>query len=892
MVVALGSNLGPYQILAPLGAGGMGEVYRAKDTRLDRIVAIKVLPASFASKPEHRERLDREARAIARLNHPHICDVYDVGRQGDDDFLVMEYLEGRTLADRLVAGPLPVREVFRHAIEIADALDHAHRQGIVHRDLKPGNIMLTSSGAKLLDFGLAKLRPEASIPDLSTVVTHGSPLTASGSILGTFQYMAPEQLQGKNVDSRADIFAFGAVVYEMTTGRRAFEGSTQASVIGAILHTDPPAMATLQPVAPPVLDRLVNRCLAKDPEHRWQTVRDLRFELQGIAEGVEKTGRAAPMVAQRNVRSYLAATFAVLAVLAVSAALIKNWLPARAPSSPTAPLMRFVLGLPQSAPVAVEDQSATVLAVSPDGARLVYVAKLGNNTQLYVRPLDQFQPTPLAGTEGGVGPFFSPDGQRVAFFAGGKLKTVGLDGSPPVTVCDAPTSRGGSWASDDTIVFTPGIGAGLMRVPARGGEPKKLTTPHQLQPTLTHRWPAVLPDGKWALFTLWTGVGRAEEARLALVSLESGEQRILPLEGASSPHYSRTGHVVFLRSDSVMAAPFNVDRLEVTGPAVTIAEGVASSVWGSAQFAVSGAGMLVYVAAGDVSGQHTLRWVDRAGRDSAVAVSSRVLEEPRVSPDGEHVLLTKREANVDVWAYQLARGVLTRLTSEITEDETPIWMGDGRRITFAAARRAQYRLVLWKPMDGGDEVLLLRGERADDHPHPDSWSPDGQTLALTNIRAPFEEADIWLFRPAETPQIRPFLQTKFNEGAARFSPDGRWLAYVSNESGRYEVYVRPSNGAGREHKISVEGGTEAVWARSGDELFYRSGDRMMAATVSLNPSFSVQQRRMLFEGRYVPARRLHANYDVSPDGQRFLMIRQIGQTAAPQLRVALGTLRD
>ena len=554
--------------------------------------------------------------------------------------------------------------------------------------------------------------------------------------------------------------------------------------------------------------------------------------------------------------------------------------------------MRFVLGLPLSAPVAVEDQSATVVALSPDGSRLVYVAKVGNDTQLYVRPFDQFRPTPLAGTEGGTGPFFSPDGQRIAFFAGGKLKTVGLDGGTPVTVCDAPTSRGGSWARDDTIVFTPGIDAGLMRVPAGGGEPKAITTPHRLQPMLTHRWPAVLPDGKWALFTLWTGIGRGEEARLALVSLETGEQRILPLEGASSPHYSRTGHIVFLRSDSVMAAPFSLERLEITGPAVTIAEGVASTVWGTAQFAVAGAGMLVYVAAGDVSGQHTLRWVDRTGRDSAVAVSSRVLEEPRVSPDGEHVVVTKREANVDVFLYQLAQGALTRLTSEITEDETPIWMGDGRRITFAAARRAQYRLLLSKPMDAGDEVLLLRSERADDHPHPDSWSPDGQTLALTNIRAPFEDADIWLFRPSETPQIRPFLQTKFNEGAARFSPDGRWLAYVSNESGRYEVYVRSFDGSSEKHTISLEGGTEAVWARSGDELFYRSGDRMMAATVSLNPSFSVQQRRMLFEGRYLPARRLHANYDVSPDGKRFLMVRQIGQTAAPQLRVVLGSLQS
>ena len=460
----------------------------------------------------------------------------------------------------------------------------------------------------------------------------------------------------------------------------------------------------------------------------------------------------------------------------------------------------------------------------------MYVAKLGTDTQLYVRPLDEFQPTPIAGTEGGTGPFFSPDGQRLAFFADGKLKTVRLDGGAPVTVCDAPRSRGGSWGPDDTIVFTPGIDAGLMRVPAAGGAPQAVTTPDRTKDAITHRWPEILPDGRSVLFTLWTGIGRSEEARLAIVSLQTGKQQVLPLEGASNPHYSRTGHVVYRRSSSVMAVPFNLDRLEVTGPAVPIAEDVAMNVLGTAQFGVSSDGTLVYVSADDSNAQQTLRWVDRLGQDTPVAVSARALEEPRLSPDGDDLAVTKREGNVDVWVYRLARGALTRLTSALTEDETPIWMPDGRRVTFSAARRGQPRLVFWKQADAsGEEELLVRTDKAEDHMHPDSWSPDGKTLALTNTRMPFEDADMWMLRPADTQQLRPFLQTRFNEGGARFSPDGRWLAYVSNESGRYEVYVRPFPGPGEGRPVSLEGGTEPVWARSGAELFYRSGEKMMTA---------------------------------------------------------------
>jgi eukaryotic-like serine/threonine-protein kinase len=889
-----GTRVGPYEILAQLGVGGMGEVYQARDTRLGRIVALKFLNERIAAEPGRRQRFETEARAISSLNHANICALFDVGEHDGATFLVMEYVEGETLDDRLTRGAMPVVDVIRYGAQIADALDHAHQQGVIHRDLKPSNVMLTRTGAKLLDFGLARLPTMEARSPRSTISLAPNRLTAEGTILGTFPYMAPEQLEGKEADARTDIFTFGTVVYEMATGRRAFQGQSQASLIAAILERDPPPPSTERAALSPAFDHLVRRCLAKDPSERWQSARDLMFELRWIAERAAEADSAQAPQRSRERLAWSAAGLALLVTVGVvfAAASRRGAGPSQAE---TRPLMRLDIELPPSASMAIEDQTA--LALSLDGTRLVYVARTAAGTQLYSRLIDRPNATPIEGTAGGSMPFLSPDGGWVAFFADGKLKKVPIEGGTPVALADAPTSRGGTWAADDTIIYTPGVNGGLMRIPAAGGQPTVLTTPRSNSGTISHRWVEALPDGKSVLFTIWSGFGRWEESRIAVLSLDSLEQRILPLEGAADPHYSKTGHLLYRRAGTIMAVAFDLQKLEATGQPFTVLENVALSIVNNAHFAVSNSGLLVYAPALEVGSVYALRWVDRSGGESSVALSSPALEEPRISPDGERLVLTIREqTNADAWTYHLTRGEFKRLTEEVTEDETPVWMPDNQHVTYSAARPGQPRSIFRRRVDGGNEELLLRTDPSrDDHPHVDSWSPDGQTLALTNMNmaTSSENFDIWLLRPQDNPALQPFLQTTFNEGAARFSPDGKWLAYASNESGRYEVYVRPLRGSDRAQPISVDGGTEPVWSRDGTELFFRNGDKMMVSAVRLRPTFSHEKPHLLFERRYASSRRgrLHANYDVSPDGQKFLMLKEIGQTSAPKLSVVLNALR-
>ena len=889
-----GTRVGPYEILAQLGVGGMGEVYQARDTRLGRIVALKFLNERIAAEPGRRQRFETEARAISSLNHANICALFDVGEHDGATFLVMEYVEGETLDDRLTRGAMPAVEAIRYAAQIADALDHAHQLGVIHRDLKPSNVMLTRSGAKLLDFGLARLPTMETKSPRSTISLAPNRLTAEGTILGTFPYMAPEQLEGKDADARTDIFTFGTVLYEMATGRRAFQGQSQASLIAAILERDPPPPSTQQAALSPAFDHLICRCLAKDPRERWQSARDLMFELGWIAErAAEADAAQAPQRSRERLAWSVAGLALLVAVSVVIAAASRR--SAGSSQAETRPLMRLDIELPPSASMAIEDQTA--LALSLDGTRLVYVARTAAGTQLYSRLIDRSNPTPIEGTTGGSMPFLSPDGQWVAFFADGKLKKVRIEGGTPVALADAPTSRGGTWAADDTIIYTPGVNGGLMRIPAAGGQPTVLTTPRSNSGTISHRWVEALPDGKSVLFTIWTGFGRWEESRIAVLPLDSLEQRILPLEGAADPHYSKTGHLLYRRAGTIMAVPFDLRKLEVTGPPFTVLENVAVSIVNNAHVAVSNSGLLVYAPALEVGSVYALRWVDRSGGESSVALSSPALEEPRISPDGERLVLTVREqTNADAWTYHLTRGDFKRLTEEVTEDETPVWMPDSQHVTYSAARPGQPRSIFRRRVDGGNEELLLRTDPSkDDHPHVDSWSPDGQILALTNMNmsTSSENFDIWLLRPQNNPALQPLLQTTFNEGAARFSPDGQWLAYVSNESGRYEVYVRALGGSDRPRQISSGGGTEPVWSRDGKELFFRNGDRMMVSAVRSRPTFSHDTPHQLFEGRYASARRgrLHANYDVSLDGQKFLMLKEIGQTSAPKLGVVLNALR-
>jgi Tol biopolymer transport system component len=882
MTLIPGSRLGPYEILSAVGAGGMGEVYRAKDTRLDRTVAVKVLPSHLSENAEFRQRFEREAKTISQLSHPHICTLHDVGNEAGVEYLVMEFLEGETLTDRLAKGPLPLEQILRFGIEIADALDKAHRQGIVHRDLKPGNVMITKSGVKLVDFGLAKLAgpaPGSVVSSLSVLPTQAEMgLTAQGTILGTFQYMAPEQLEGRDADGRTDIFALGLLLYEMVTGQKAFSGKSQASLIGAIMHSEPPSISSAKPMSPPALDRVVKTCLAKDPDDRFQTAHDVKLQLQWIGEGGSAVGLPAPIPARRGIRDRFGGAAAGLVLGAVATGLGVWWWLARERAAAPASPVRLSVVLPPDAPLAVYGPHS--LAISPDGTRLVYVAEKGGGTQLYMRALGELQAVPVGDTVGASSPFFSPDSRWLGFFAGLKLKKVRVEGGPSQAICDASDVRGATWSRDDTIVFGSGT-SGLKRVPAAGGSPKILTTPDARQGEVTHILPEFLPGGDSVVFGNFSA-----GYQVGLVSLKTGKRRNL-LEG-NRPRYSPTGHLVFERAGSLLAAPFDIARLEITGPAVSIADGVMSiAPFRLPLVALSGTGVLAYVPGS--SPRHSLAWVDRTGKALPLGTEPLVYEEPRLSPDGSRIAVVVRGDNPDVWVSDISRGTMVRLTFEPGEDETAVWTPDGKHVTFSGDRVGRRRALYRKPADGsaGEEQLFS----SDIHPHVSSWSPDGGTLLFTEYD-PVTAGDIWVFSRVGKPATRPFLKTPFNERAARFSPDGRWLAYVSNESGRDEVYVQAFPGPGGKWQISSGGGTEPVWSRGGRELVFRRAEKMMAAAVTAGQTFSAENPRTLFEGRFVPTRRGEAAYDVAPDGERFLMVQREEQSVPTRIDVVLNWFED
>jgi serine/threonine-protein kinase len=876
----------------------MGEVYKARDTRLDRIVAIKVLPTHLADRSELRERFDREAKTIASLNHPHICTLYDTGHQDDIDFLVMEYIEGETLAQRSQKGSLPIQQVMQYAIEISDALDKAHRKGITHRDLKPGNIMLTKAGTKLLDFGLAKLKQEVT-PDnvpLSELPTANGPLTAEGSIVGTLQYMAPEQLEGKEVDARTDIFAFGAVVYEMATGKRAFEGKSQASLMVAILEREPPAMSSLQPMTPPALDRVVKRCLAKEPDERCQSAKDLTDELKWIVEGGSQGGLT-PTAATKGTRSLgrrpLILSLGALLLVAILTGLAV-WILKPAPAPAPQPVSRTVINLPPGQQLAGLD-SGPAVALSPDGAHLAYVARQGGTQQLYLRAIDSLEAKPIPGTEGAINPFFSPDGLWVGFFAGNKLKKVSVSGGAALTLGDAPIPLGASWGSQGIIAFGGRNSAALVQVPDSGGAPKPVTRLEKGE--VTHRWPEFLPGGKAVLFASSATNASWINAQVAVQLVGTGERRNL-IQGGTQPRYAPSGHLVYAQGGSLMAVPFDPQRLAATGGAIPVVEGVLQSGYsGAAQYSFSATGSLAYVPGGVQVSQRRLVWVDRKGVEQVLPAPTRSYRTPRLSPDGRRLAATIDESDSYIWLYDFARDTLTRLTFQGNYDLMGAWTPDGKRIAFDSTREGPQNLF-WQMADGSGGIERLN---TSEYPQvPMSWSPDGQVLAFTEIN-PTTGYDIWVLRMGDPSQgsgqvrkAQPFLRTPFNEAAPRFSPDGRWLVYASDESGRFEIYVQPYPGPGGKWQISTDGGTEPMWNPNGRELFYRTGDKMVAVDIATESSFSAGKPRMLFELQYVPTPATLPNYDVSPDGQRFLMLKPVEQAqAAPtQINVVLNWFEE
>ena len=892
MAILPGKRLGPYEILSAIGAGGMGEVYRARDTRLDRIVAIKVLPTHLADRSELRERFEREARTIASLNHPHICILFDIGQQDGIDYLVMEYLEGDTLAQRLLKGPLPLEQVLRYAIEIADALDKAHRKGVTHRDLKPGNIMLTKSGTKLLDFGLAKLKQEVAPANvqLSQLPTASDPLTAQGTIVGTMQYMAPEQLEGKEVDARTDIFAFGAFVYEMATGKRAFDGKTQASLIAAILEREPPLMSTLQPMTPPALDRAVKKCLAKEPEKRWQAASDVCDELKWIAEGGSQviSASTAPVKGARSLRQrpviFSIGTLLIGAVIAS----IATWNLKPPPTVPSQPVTRTVINLSPGQQLAGLDNGPAV-ALSPDGTHLAYVARQGGGTQqLYLHTMDSMEAKPIPGTEGAVNPFFSPDGQWIGFFARTQLRKVSVNGGAALTLGEAPGFRGASWGSQEMIAFALPGALALQKVSEAGGAMQSLT--HLAKGEANHRWPEFLPDGKAVLFATGASGIDWSDAQVAIQSVETGERRDLVV--GTQPRYAASGHLVYAQGGSLMAVALDPHRLATTGMGIPVISRVLQSpLNGYAHYSISSTGSLAYIEGG-VQGtvrQSRLVWVNRTGAEQPLAAPAHAFQRPRISPDGRRVAVEIMENTTQVWMYDLTRDTLTRMTFAGGTNRNPSWTPDGKRIAFQSTKEGPQNLF-WQQADGGGGLERLTAREHTQFPH--SWSPDGQLLAFTEID-PTTLYDIWVLRLSDR-KAQLFLGTPFNEAAPSFSPDGRWLAYASDESGRYEIYVQPYPGPGGKWQISTEGGREPIWNRNGRELFYRNGDKMMAVDIATQPGFSADKPRMLFEGQYTPTAATIPNYDVSPNGQRFLMLKPPEQTdvAPTQISVVLNWLEE
>ena len=866
MAIVPGKTVGPYQILSAIGAGGMGEVYKARDTRLDRTVAIKVLSAHLADRADLRERFDREARTIAGLNHPHICTLFDIGHQDGIDYLVMEYLEGETLADRLKRGPLPMEQALQYAIEISDALDKAHRNAITHRDLKPLNIMLTKSGTKLLDFGLAKLQQESKpATPFSELATIQGGETAEGTILGTLQYMAPEQVEARPVDARTDIFAFGAVVYEMTTGKKAFEGRSQASLIAKILETDPAPISSLQPMTPPSLDRLVKKCLAKEPEKRWQAASDVCDELKWIVEQGKGSQAAMPASAgqaKRSLRDHLGWLVAAVAILVAVSLVTAVLYFRRTPAEVRA--VRFTINPPEKGRFPVLAFAPAFLSVSPDGSKLAFIAvdSMGHS-MLWIRDLDSHIAQPLPGTDDGIGPFWSPDSRFIAFTANSVLKKVTVAGGPPQTLTNLAGFGTGAWNREGDVLFAPVSLGPILRLPSAGGSATPVTALDASRQQDFHEWPHFLPDGRHFLYLAHSR--NPENTAIYAGSLDSKETKLV-LNVASTALYSPPGYLLFVRAGILLAQPFDADRLELKGDASPIAEGVQFTPGNSgAAVDVSETGVLAYRVA-PTNAQTELVWVDRKGVEQTLPAPPHAYRNPRLSPDGQRVAITIDELGSQEWLLDIGRGTLTRVTFEGSYNGAIAWTPDGKRLAFGTDR-AGSRNLFWQLADGsGAAERLAASDRAD---VASSWSPDGQTLAYEEA-TPGAGYDLWVFRLGDH-KAQPFLQTRFNEIAPRFSPDGRWLAYASDESGRYEIYVQPYPGPGGKWQISTEGGTEPVWARSG-ELFYRNGDKMMAVGTNTKSNFSADKPKLLFEKHYATYNTMPA-YDVTPDGQRFLLTK-------------------
>jgi serine/threonine protein kinase/Tol biopolymer transport system component len=874
--LAAGAALGPYRIDGLIGAGGMGEVYRAHDSRIGRDVAIKVLPTEYAANAERLRRFEQEARASGALNHPNVLTLYDVGTAADRPYLVMELLDGETLRDRIGRGALTPSRACEMAADVARGLAAAHAKGIVHRDLKPENIMVTRDGrVKILDFGIAKLKAPVPTPDGRTVTT---PLrTLAQTVMGTAGYMAPEQVRGLPADERADIFALGAILFEMLTGRRAFDRPSQVETLNAILHDDLPPLEGTAALVPPTVERIVRRCVEKEPDARFQSARDLAFALDnssGTATATA-TGVSVPLT-RRVVRVREATTFAIAAAIIAGLAVWK-FTPRAVPETPPQPLARFAIQPPPGMTFFGRP------AISPDGSLLVYAvdqgtASAGAVRRLLLRRLDQLDAAALPGTEGGVSPFFSPDGQSVGFVADGKIKKVSVTtaAASPVVVADAGMFLGGTWAPDNTIIFG-NIEHGLQRVSADGGVPQTITPLDRARAEIDHHSPRILPGGKAVLFTIHEG---AERFRVGAQVLATGERRAL-IETGFDAQYSPTGHLVYGNGGSLLAVPFSLDRLVVTGAPVKLLDEVETvAANGEASFSLSPAGTLVFMPAAPRGGRR-LAWLNRSGAVTQMPTEPRVFANPRLSPDGERLAVSVEEGErQNIWIYQLRNEMFAPVTFE-GRNSAPVWTADGLRLTYSS-RRAGVQHLFWQPTDGSSPAESLIS--SENNLYAGGWAPDGRSLVYMED-PPTSNAEIRVLSMAagRPSALVPGIPTRVYWPA--LSPDGRWLAYASWTGPRPDISVQPVPGPGLRRQI-VEGGSEPVWSRDGRELFFRSrrgaAPNLTDAGLSDQGIFALPfdpitgaasaKPVQLFRGRFARGTLFAPTYDVTPDGQRFVAV--------------------
>jgi Tol biopolymer transport system component len=873
--LAPSTRLGPYEVVSAVGAGGMGEVYSARDTRLERTVAIKLLPPHLAGDEQLRARFEREAKAVSSLNHPHICTLHDVGHEtiGSDElhYLVLEMIEGESLADRLAKGPLPLEEVLRYGIEISSALDAAHKQGIVHRDLKPGNVMITKTGAKLLDFGLAGTGEAATAGEvLSTLRTLDKPLTEHGTILGTFQYMAPEQLEGQPADARTDIFALGAMLYEMATGVRAFTGQSRTSLIAAIVSSQPPPVSSVQEMSPPALDHVIRKCLEKDREDRWQSARDVMAELRWIAEGGSRIGLPAVVLGRRRVRERLAwAAFAValLAALGFAAA----W--ARRAPRPEA-VVRFTVPMPEGV------SAVGPPALSPDGRKLAFdAADVGGRRQIWMRPLDQLEARPLAGTEGALRPIWSPDSRFVAFMAGGKLRKVDVNGGPPQTICDAPNGADGSWSPEGVILFDGRGSDPVWRVPAAGGVAKPEVEVGPDKAAIGAGWPHFLPDGRHFLYLARLQLSEAES--LMVKSLGANDSREL-LKTSSLVHFARPGYLLYVREQTLVAQPFDTGSLQLEGEPIPLGEGLGVGDLGLASFSISDTGVLAYRAG--LSEGRQLLWFDRAGKETPALEEPGSYRDAWLSPDGKRLAfdLSKGSEGADIWIRDVARGVASRFTFDSANESDPVWSPDGRSLVYSMQRKSVD--LMRKDAAGTREAELLL--ETDEDKYASEWSRDGKYLLYVS-QGKQTGFDVWALPMTGEKKPIPVATTRFSELFGTFSPDAAYVTYSSNESGRREVYVQEFPEARNKWQLSTSGGAQPFWSGDGKEIFYRTPDaHVMSVPVKTGGGFTAGVPRALFQARFanVVAR---AHYRPTPDGQRFLVLAPLRQETIPPTTVVL-----